>query len=80
MPTLLPQILSVTTFVAGVILIVSALLPRCRVELRHSIPCSLWESSSSRTSRGLAGAGLIILAWAIRRRLVPPTLLRSPRS
>src|SRR6266404_2408755 len=70
MPTLLPQILSVTTFVAGVILIVSGATPavRSRVTALDSVlPLGVIELSHFAAS--LAGAGLIILAWAIRRRL-----------
>jgi len=70
MPILLPQILSVTTFVAGVILIVSGATPevRSRVTALDSVlPLGVIELSHFAAS--LAGAGLIILAWAIRRRL-----------
>ncbi len=70
MPTLLPQILSVTTFVAGVILIVSGATPavRSRVTALDSVlPLGVIELSHFAAS--LAGAGLVILAWAIRRRL-----------
>jgi phosphatidylglycerol lysyltransferase len=70
MPALLPQILSVTTFVAGVILIVSGATPavRSRVTALDSVlPLGIIELSHFAAS--LAGAGLIVLAWAIRRRL-----------
>ena len=70
MPTLLPQILSITTFIAGVILIVSGATPavRSRVTALDSVlPLGVIELSHFAAS--LAGAGLIVLAWAIRRRL-----------
>src|SRR6267378_1213163 len=70
MPTLLPQILSITTFVAGMILIVSGATPEVRnreTVLDSVLPLGVIELSHFAAS--LAGAGLIILAWAIRRRL-----------
>lgn len=70
MPTLLPQILSIATFVAGVILIVSGATPAVRsrfVALDALLPLGVMELSHFAAS--LAGAALIILAWAIRRRL-----------
>ncbi len=69
-PALLPQFLSVTTFVAGIILIVSGATPavRSRVTALDSVlPLGVIELSHFAAS--LAGAGLVILAWAIRRRL-----------
>src|ERR1700682_4396061 len=69
-PALLPQILSLATFVAGVILIVSGATPalRCReYALDAVLPLGIIELSHFAAS--LAGAALIILAWAIRRRL-----------
>ena len=70
MPALLPQILSVATFVAGVILIVSGATPAVRsrvTALDAVLPLGVIELSHFAAS--LAGAGLIVLAWAIRRRL-----------
>ena len=70
MPTLLPQFLSVTIFVAGVILIVSGATPavRSRVSALDAVlPLGVIELSHFAAS--LSGAALIILAWAIRRRL-----------
>jgi phosphatidylglycerol lysyltransferase len=70
LPALLPPILSITTFVAGVILIVSGATPavRSRVTALDSVlPLGVIELSHFAAS--LAGAGLVILAWAIRRRL-----------
>ncbi|HEX9084945.1 MAG TPA: bifunctional lysylphosphatidylglycerol flippase/synthetase MprF, partial [Gemmatimonadaceae bacterium] len=69
-PALVPQILSITTFAAGVILIVSGATPavRSRVTALDSVlPLGVIELSHFAAS--LAGAGLVILAWAIRRRL-----------
>lgn len=70
LPALLPQILSMATFVAGVILIVSGATPaiRSRVTALDSVlPLGIIELSHFAAS--LAGAALIILAWAIKRRL-----------
>jgi phosphatidylglycerol lysyltransferase len=70
MPALLPQILSIATFVAGVILIVSGATPAVRsrfTALDALLPLGVMELSHFAAS--LAGAALIILAWAIRRRL-----------
>ena len=70
MPTLMPQILSITTFVAGVILIVSGVTPAVRsrfTALDAVLPLGVMELSHFAAS--LAGAALVILAWAIKRRL-----------
>ena len=70
LPALLPQILSVATFVAGVILIVSGATPAIRsrvTALDAVLPLGVIELSHFAAS--LAGAALIILAWAIKRRL-----------
>lgn len=70
LPTLLPQILSVATFVAGVILIVSGATPAVRsrfTALDAVLPLGVIELSHFAAS--VAGAALIILAWAIKRRL-----------
>lgn len=70
LPALLPQILSVATFIGGVILIASGATPavRSRVTALDSVlPLGIIELSHFAAS--IAGAGLIILAWAIRRRL-----------
>ena len=69
-PAILPQILSLATFVAGVILIVSGATPALRgreYALDAVLPLGIIELSHFAAS--LAGAALIILAWAIRRRL-----------
>jgi phosphatidylglycerol lysyltransferase len=70
LPALLPQLLSVATFVSGVILIVSGATPaiRSRVSALDSVlPLGIIELSHFAAS--LAGAALVILAWAIKRRL-----------
>ena len=70
LPALLPQLLSVATFVGGVILIVSGATPaiRSRVTALDSVlPLGIIELSHFAAS--LAGAALVILAWAIKRRL-----------
>ncbi|HZE07648.1 MAG TPA: bifunctional lysylphosphatidylglycerol flippase/synthetase MprF [Gemmatimonadaceae bacterium] len=69
-PTLLPQVLSISTFGGGVILIVSGATPSARGRvsaLDAVLPLGVIELSHLAAS--LAGAGLVILAWAIRRRL-----------
>lgn len=69
-PALLPQMLSIATFVAGVILIASGATPpaRGRVSALDAVlPLGVIELSHFAAS--VAGAALIILAWAIRRRL-----------
>jgi phosphatidylglycerol lysyltransferase len=69
-PAILPQILGLATFVAGVILIVSGATPALRgreYALDAVLPLGIIELSHFAAS--LAGAALIILAWAIRRRL-----------
>lgn len=70
MPALMPQILSIATFVAGVMLIVSGATPAVRSRFRALdavLPLGVMELSHFAAS--LAGVALIILAWAIRRRL-----------
>src|SRR6476619_4878590 len=70
LPALLPQLLSIATFVAGVILIVSGATPaiRSRVTALDSVlPLGIIELSHFAAS--LAGAALVILAWAMKRRL-----------
>ena len=70
LPALMPQILSIATFVGGVILIVSGATPAVRsrfVALDNALPLGVMELSHFAAS--LAGAALIVLAWAIKRRL-----------
>ncbi|HEY1951598.1 MAG TPA: bifunctional lysylphosphatidylglycerol flippase/synthetase MprF [Gemmatimonadaceae bacterium] len=70
LPTLLPQILSIATFIAGAILIVSGATPAVRsrfTALDAVLPLGVMEISHFAAS--IAGAALVILAWAIRRRL-----------
>ena len=69
-PLIMPQLLSVATFLGGVILVVSGATPALRrrvFALHEVVPLPIIELSHFAAS--LAGAGLIILAWAIRRRL-----------
>jgi phosphatidylglycerol lysyltransferase len=69
-PSILPQALSATTFIAGVVLLFSGATPsaRERVEaLDRVLPLGVIELSHLAGS--LAGAGLVVLAWAIARRL-----------
>jgi phosphatidylglycerol lysyltransferase len=66
----LPQALSVTTFIAGLILLVSGATPSAhqrQLALEPFIPLGVIELSH--IAANLAGAGLVVLAWAIRRRL-----------
>ena len=68
--SLLPQALSATTFIAGAILLFSGATPSVhgRVSaLDRLLPLGVIELSHLAGS--LAGAGLVILAWAIGRRL-----------
>ena len=69
-PAILPQLLSITTFAGGVILIVSGATPsaRGRVSALDAV-LPLGVIALSHFAASLAGAALIILAWAIRRRL-----------
>ncbi|HEX3533957.1 MAG TPA: bifunctional lysylphosphatidylglycerol flippase/synthetase MprF [Gemmatimonadaceae bacterium] len=69
-PAILPQILGIATFVAGVILIVSGATPaaRGRVSALDAV-LQLGIIELSHFAASLAGAALVILAWSIRRRL-----------
>src|SRR5689334_8480667 len=70
LPALLPQLLSIATFVAGVILIVSGATPaiRSRVTALDSVlPLGIIELSHFVDS--LAGAAHVILAWAMKSSL-----------
>ena len=69
-PSIFPQALSATTFIAGVILLFSGATPSVhgRVSaLDRVLPLGVIELSHFAGS--LAGAGLVVLAWAIARRL-----------
>ena len=69
-PTVLPPALSVTTFIGGMILLFSGATPpvRGRIDVLTGVfPLGLIELSHFAAS--VAGAGLLVLAWAIRRRL-----------
>lgn len=69
-PALVPHALSITTFVAGAILLFSGATPsvRSRLALLHdALPLALIEASHLTAS--LTGAALLVVAWGIRRRL-----------
>ena len=69
-PAIVPQALSLTTFVAGAILLFSGATPsvRSRLALLHdALPLALIEASHLTAS--LTGAALLVVAWGIRRRL-----------
>ena len=69
-PSILPQALSATTFIAGVILLFSGATPSARervAALERVLPLGVIELSH--IAANLAGAGLVVLAWAIARRL-----------
>jgi len=69
-PAIVPHALSLTTFVAGAILLFSGATPsvRSRLALLHdALPLALIEASHLTAS--LTGAALLVVAWGIRRRL-----------
>ena len=69
-PSILPEALSAATFIGGVILLFSGATPsvRGRVSaLNQVLPLGVIEISHLAGS--IAGAGLVVLAWALRRRL-----------
>lgn len=69
-PTILPAALGATTFIAGAILLFSGATPEVRGRvsaLDRVLPLGIIEISHFAAS--LAGAGLVVLAWALRRRL-----------
>lgn len=69
-PAIVPHALSITTFVAGAILLFSGATPsvRSRLALLHdALPLALIEASHLTAS--LTGAALLVVAWGIRRRL-----------
>ena len=68
--SLLPQALSATTFIAGIVLLVSGATPSVhwRISaLDRLLPLGVIELSHF--SGSVAGAGLLVLAWAMARRL-----------
>jgi phosphatidylglycerol lysyltransferase len=68
--SLLPQALSATTFIAGIVLLVSGATPSVhgRISaLDRLLPLGVIELSHF--SGSVAGAGLLMLAWAMARRL-----------
>jgi phosphatidylglycerol lysyltransferase len=67
---ILPQALSATTFIAGVVLLISGATPSVHgrlTALDRVLPLGVIEFSHFAGS--IAGAGLIVLAWGIARRL-----------
>jgi phosphatidylglycerol lysyltransferase len=69
-PSILPEALSAATLIGGVILLFSGATPsvRGRVTALHQVlPLGVIEISHIAGS--IAGAGLLVLAWALRRRL-----------
>ena len=69
-PAIVPHALSITTFVAGTILLFSGATPsvRNRLAVLHDVlPLALIEASHLTAS--LTGAALLVAAWGIRRRL-----------
>lgn len=69
-PTILPTALGATTFIAGAILLFSGATPEVRgrvTALDRVLPLGIIEISHFAAS--LAGAGLVVLAWALRRRI-----------
>ncbi len=69
-PAVVPAALSFATFAAGAVLLVSGSTPshRTRVAVLHTeLPLGVIEISHLAAS--LAGAALLVVAWAVRRRL-----------
>ena len=69
-PTVLPTVLSATTFLAGVLLLFSGATPSVRgrvLALDRVLPLGVIEFSHFAAS--VAGAVLVVLSWAIYRRL-----------
>ncbi len=69
-PAVVPAALSFATFAAGAVLLVSGATPshRTRVAVLHTeLPLGVIEFSHLAAS--LAGAALLVVAWAVRRRL-----------
>ena len=69
-PAVVPAALSFATFAAGAVLLVSGATPshRMRVAVLHTeLPLGVIEFSHLAAS--LAGAALLVVAWALRRRL-----------
>jgi phosphatidylglycerol lysyltransferase len=75
-PRIMPQLLAFTTFIAGIILLLSGSTPAVGVRLEWLIdflPLPIIEISHFLGS--LAGAGLLFLAWGVQRRLDAAYLL-----
>ena len=69
-PDVIPQLLAITTFLGGVVLLASVSTPAApgRLEwIRDVVPLPLVEFSHFLAS--LAGAALLLLAWGLQRRL-----------
>ncbi len=69
-PSILPEALSAITFIGGVILLFSGATPSVRgrvTALSQVLPLGVIEISH--VAGSVAGAGLLVLAWALRRRL-----------
>lgn len=75
-PRIMPQLLAFTTFIAGIILLLSGSTPAVGVRLEWMIdilPLPVIEISHFLGS--MAGAGLLFLAWGVQRRLDAAYLL-----
>lgn len=70
-PAAIPQALSIATFIMGTVLLLSGALPRgqTRIEQLHNLlPLGVIEASHFTGS--IIGVGLLLLAWALQRRLI----------
>jgi phosphatidylglycerol lysyltransferase len=77
-PDVIPQVLAITTFLGGVVLLASGATPTVpgRLEwLSDLVPLPLVEFSHFLAS--LAGAALLLLAWGLQRRLDAAWLLTA---
>ncbi len=78
LPDVIPQFLAVTTFIGGIVLLVSGATPAAPGRLawmRDLVPLPLVETSHFLAS--LAGAALLLLGWGLQRRLDAAWLLTS---
>jgi phosphatidylglycerol lysyltransferase len=70
LPAAIPQALAMATFVAGTVMLVSGATPAAHgrlAKINHLLPLSVIEVSHFTGS--LVGIGLLLLAWALQRRL-----------
>ncbi len=77
-PDVIPQVLAITTFLGGVVLLASGATPAAPGRLawiRDLVPLPLVEFSHFLAS--LAGAALLLLAWGLQRRLDAAWLLTA---